>query len=120
MYDNFKEFLNNHDYLIEDGEGQLLDVDNILKNKESFIEFRDGMVSMDRFNDINFEDINKPILFGEATEVMESNMHFEAVENIKDESDLINFINDVLREHGEVTHSTGSKSEYEVAGISEE
>lgn len=74
-------------------------------------------LSMDSFNEIKYQDINKPVLYGEATANHEVSTHFISIDNIKDESDLISFVNDVLKDIGEVTHSMGLKNEYEVVGV---
>lgn len=76
---------------------------------------------MDELNSLSYEDIKKPFLFAEANSNNMDNIkhHFALLNDIKSESDLIGFINEVLRELGEVTHSTGIKNEYEVTGITQ-
>lgn len=87
----------------------------IYDNLESF-ENDHEFYEEHHYNSLEGIDKEKPILIGEAN-TFENPVHFEAIENIKNESDLINFINDVLSDLGEVTHSTGIKNEYEVVGL---
>lgn len=117
IYDNFKDFLQNNDHWLLDSDGELINIDEILLNEDSFNKFRESHLEMDSFNEIKYQDINKPVLYGEASASHEVRTHFISVDNIKDESDLIGFINDVLKDLGEVTHSTGLKNEYEVVKL---
>lgn len=116
IYENFRDFLNNNEYLFEDSEWT---IDSILSGKENFSEFIDQNLNVSAFHEIRYEDAEKPFLYATANEVIEPKDYFVLLENIKDEDDLIVFVNDVLENLGQVTHSQGLKNKYEVVGIDE-
>lgn len=116
VYEDFKSFLSDYEFLLEDAEGTLLGVDMILSDKDNFDNHFESSSVKSGENDIEYSMINKPFIFGEAN-THDNPMHFISLDNIKDESDLIAFINDVLMDLGEVTHSAGIKNEYEVVKV---
>lgn len=116
IYENFRDFLNNNEYLFEDSEWT---IDSILSGKENFSEFIDQNLNVSTFHEIRYEDAEKPFLYATAYEVIEPKDYFILLESIKNEDDLIVFVNDVLENLGQVTHSQGLKNKYEVVGIDE-
>ena len=116
IYMNFKEFLLDHDFYLENDE-ERLDIDVILSNQDSFKQFVEERLFMSEFYGLHYENINLPFLFGEAKKDVEPVLYFEYLDDINDEADLISFINEVLSDLGEVTHSTGVKPQYEVIGV---
>jgi len=118
IYKTFGEFLRENDHFLEDEKGQLLELDVILGSPKNFYEFLENHMQIADNEGPNPNELHQPIVYGRIddlnTEVKE---HFIQLYDINDESDLLNFINDTLKDFGEVTHSTGLKNEYEVVGI---
>lgn len=123
VYDNFAHLLNDNEYLREDEEGELIPINDImpssLEGEKIFSDFLEDILNIDNFNRISLDDTREPIILGEALANHEVNKHLIRVSELEKNSDLLNFINDVLRDLGEVTHSTGTKNKYEVVEMLE-
>lgn len=118
IYTNFKEFLKyNPIYLENDETGQIIDIKQALSNEENFNEFMQQQFNQSSWHEMTYENIDKPFLFGQINDSTEPTEHFISLEEIRNENDLIVFINEVLNDLGEVTHSTGRKNKYEVVSI---
>lgn len=116
QFGTFKLYGSFNDYLRDEN------LDIIITSEHGFNLFMEEYsYIMDELNSLSYEDIKKPFLFAEANSNNMDNIkhHFALLNDINSESDLIGFINEVLRELGEVTHSTGIKNEYEVTGITQ-
>lgn len=112
VYDNFEQFLLDNDYLLEDQDGDIMTVNDFISN--SFTEYMDNSIMVNNFNTLDFYNKDKPFIFGEARANSETYHHFASLEHIASKRDLLGFINDVLKDLGEVTHATGTRNEYEV------
>jgi hypothetical protein len=119
-YNNFKDFLLHNDIYLEDPEGEHLDINEVLSTKERFSEFKDNQFNLSLSNDIEFEQINEPVIYAQVKGIIEPQDHFITLSTIKTVDDLLAFINEVLTDVGEVTHYTGLKNKYEVIGIDNE
>lgn len=122
VYNNFKELLMNMPIYLEDYEGNGNDyaIDDVLSSQEKFDNFIESQFNFSRFHTITFDRINEPVLYAQASDTTEPLDFIVLVENIKTENDLIVFIDEVLRDIGEVTHSTGLRNKYEVISIDKE
>lgn len=118
VYKNFKDFLENNKWNLEDFDGNRLDMDAILSTKEKFAEYMDVYFNLSGVNQLTFEQLDEPLLYAEAKDTTEPYNHFISLSDLKTEDDLFCFINEVLRDLGEVTHSTGIKNECTVVAIS--
>lgn len=117
VYNDFQEFLQHNDHLIVDEEGDPLDIEEILKSEKSYNAFiNERELVIDQSNNLFYGDIANPLVHG-ASNTPEHKEHFAGLYEVIDESDLISFINEVLQDLGEVTHSSGSRNEYEVVEI---
>lgn len=117
IYSNFKEFLTNNDHYLVDFDGNDININEVLSSKENFSEFVENQFNFSSLYDISYEQINEEILYAQAYDTTEPRDFIELVSNIKSENDLLVFLNEVLTDCGEVTHSTGIKNKYEVTGI---
>lgn len=116
VYNNYRDFLETNDYYLYDFEGEEIEVEDVLSSKENYEQFVENHMNASYLNTIQYEDINKEMLFGLAKDTTEPHENFVLLEELKTESDLVSFVNDVISDHGEVTHSSGLKSQYEVIG----
>ena len=118
IYDDFKSFLQDNEHFIETEEGLLLDVDYIVENEHNFkmFMFIECFMSHGTGN-LSFNDVSKPIIYGKAYD--SEHYHLESIESFENTDDVLTFINEVLKDLGEVTHSTGVKNEYYVTDIVE-
>ncbi|RKJ31446.1 hypothetical protein D7X33_40395, partial [Butyricicoccus sp. 1XD8-22] len=108
-----------YEYHLEFDQVSKSDLEEVISDKSVFETFKnDYLVTMDSYNSIKFEHIHEPILFGEAeVKGVERIQHYLPIKEIKSPDNLIAFINDVLKDIGEVTHSTGVQNQYRVTGI---
>lgn len=116
VYKNFREFVETNIHLFEnEGKTNL----EILRNETIFNDFMESVYTSN-FNYLLFDNINKPFLFTTISNEyhnLDTRFHFITLEDIKNEFDLIAFINEVLKDIGEVTHTSGLKNEYEVVEV---
>lgn len=116
VYNNFTEFLKDNDHFLVDDDGNELDVNRIISNEEEFTSFLENQLNPSPLFTLSFECINEPFLFGRA-DSSDPNEYFELVSNMKNEKDVLLFVNKVLTDCGEVSHASGRKNQYEVVSI---
>lgn len=124
IYEDFTHLLEENEYLREDEEGNLIPLQDIMPNsmegEKVFSDFLEDKLYISDWNSLSLDDVGEAIIFSEAKADRETYVHLKKVSSIENELDLITFINEVIRDIGEVTHSTGVKNEYEVVKIHEE
>lgn len=116
IYNNFQEFLKEQDHYLIDADGEEIQIKDVLKDEESYNTFLEQQFNLHSYNRLDFQDINKPFLFGKANE-SDTSDNLELLENLNEEYQILGFINDVLKDIDEVTHASGVKNKYEVIGI---
>ena len=117
VYETFADFLEDNDHFLESETEEPIELDVILDNAKHFNDFLETKMQIADGEGPNINELHQPIVYGVIDDNPSGYQHFIQMYDIQEESDLLNFINDTLKDFGEVTHSTGLKNEYEVVGI---
>lgn len=113
---SFKEYFesdiyDNYEFDLGD---MVIDKDKVLTDPKEFEKFCSAYGDSINFGSLTFYSIDKPIILISAKDTTEPIQYIELVKAIKDEYELISLLNEALEDIGQVTHSSGLKSEYEV------
>lgn len=112
VYSDFEEFLLDNSYLLED-EDDPADVNKVIANQDNYSNFMDSFGYAGTIRSLlSYEQTSKPFIF--ALSNSSSSMYFLSLQDVRSKRDVFNFINEVLRAEGEVSHSTGTKNRYYV------
>jgi len=119
VIDNFRDFyksdiLGNYDFDL------VIDSDKVLTDPEEFEKFFFAWKDQFDFDGLILDQIDEPFLLASAKNTDQSRDVCILLSDIKTEADLIEFLNDVLWDIGETTHtSKGNQQIYTVVKIAE-
>ena len=120
ILDSFSE-LYNTDYKYEyDFEFLDIEIDpnTVLTDPEEFEKFWFIFDDFIKADSLTFYNTGEPIILAKLKNTGQAPDRIVVLSDIKTESDLIEFLNDVLIDLGEVTHSKGIEQEYRITSIS--
>lgn len=94
-----------------------IDRDKVLTEPEEFERFCWVNEENMDFGNLSFYMIDEPILIASSKDTENCKEYYEVVGMIESEDEFIAYLNLVLEDFGEVTHSSGLKPEYKITSI---